>query len=470
MSASDIYKFQPRRPVAPPRGTRAARARPGRSVPAPPRRQRGRSVAQHAAAVAAHAALVAAAAAAADDDDEDEEEDDPDDEAPLTELQVLARLVGDEPWPSEGGFLGPYADLRLFLGDAVLAEDRWDSAKQVMFGDSARARDPPSAPEPTRPLDPALARLLARLAGAANDVSDEERLNLSTLLPLLRVHCRAWDYATPTPPPTPTGPARSDVPTCTIMGCCRPSRVRYVDRLSQTSSMICYLYYCYDAQNERGDKVHSSECNALWPMADNDEADAQHQFTFGDSARAHHTSPAPGPPLPPPATMPPPAADVTQNATARPHSDPHGNSVRIGEAHVPAPSAGAGAPREGGEALRPPCRSRRPDSNQGWIQTNHHPARLTYPLVILLLGAARSPDSHRNNLLEDRREHDPQPHYQMSNYHTASLGFNTITAAWWWCPPKKTWRARTHAATATVFCLRVGASTVKLRSAFGPEI
>ena len=130
MSASDIYKFQPRRPVAPPRGARAARARPRRSVPAAPRRQRGRSDAQHAAALAAHAALVAAAAAAADYEDEDEEEDDPDDEAPLTELQVLARLVGDEPWPSEGGFLGPYADLRLFLGDAVLAEDRWDVAKQ----------------------------------------------------------------------------------------------------------------------------------------------------------------------------------------------------------------------------------------------------------------------------------------------------------------------------------------------------
>ena len=129
LSASDIYKFQPRRPVAPPRGARAARARPRRSVPAAPRRQRGRSDAQHAAALAAHAALVAAAAAAADDDDEDEEEDDPDDEAPLSELQVLARLVGDEPWPSEGGFLGPYADLRLFLGDAILAEDRWDGAK-----------------------------------------------------------------------------------------------------------------------------------------------------------------------------------------------------------------------------------------------------------------------------------------------------------------------------------------------------
>ena len=130
LSASDIYKFQPRRPVAPPRGARAARARPRRSVPAAPRRQRGRSDAQHAAALAAHAALVAAAAAAADDDDEDEEEDDPDDEAPLTDLQLLARLVGDEPWPSEGSFLGPYADLRLFLGDAVLAEDRWDAAKQ----------------------------------------------------------------------------------------------------------------------------------------------------------------------------------------------------------------------------------------------------------------------------------------------------------------------------------------------------
>ena len=40
-----------------------------------------------------------------------------------------------------------------------------------------------------------------------------------------------------------------------------------------------------------------------------------------------------------PAAMPPPAADVTRNATARPQSDPHGNGARIGEAHIPAPNA-----------------------------------------------------------------------------------------------------------------------------------
>ena len=48
-------------------------------------------------------------------------------------------------------------------------------------------------------------------------------------------------------------------------------------------------------------------------MPDNDEADAQYEFTFGDSARARHSSPAPEPPLPPPAAMPPPAADATLN-------------------------------------------------------------------------------------------------------------------------------------------------------------
>jgi len=40
--------------------------------------------------------------------------------------------------------------------------------------------------------------------------------------------------------------------------------------------------------------------------------------------------------------MPPAAADATLNTTARPHFDPHGNGVRIGEADVPAPSAGTG--------------------------------------------------------------------------------------------------------------------------------
>ena len=125
LSTGDIYEFQLRRPVAAPRGARDARAHPRSAVPSAPRRRRGRSDAQHAADVAAHAALVAAAAAAADEDD------DPDvAEAPLSKVQLFTHRVVDEPWPSEGGFLGPYADLRLFLGDAILAEGRWGSAKQ----------------------------------------------------------------------------------------------------------------------------------------------------------------------------------------------------------------------------------------------------------------------------------------------------------------------------------------------------
>ena len=44
------------------------------------------------------------------------------------------------------------------------------------------------------------------------------------------------------------------------------------------------------------------------------------------------------PSLPPPAAMPPAAATVTSNASARPQFDPHGNGVRIGESGVPAPS------------------------------------------------------------------------------------------------------------------------------------
>ena len=73
-----------------------------------------------------------------------------------------------------------------------------------------------------------MARLLARLVEDDGYVTDSERRNLRTLLPLLRVHCRAWDYATPTPRTEPAGPA-----------------------------------------------------------GDNDKADAQFEFTFGDSARAY---------------------------------------------------------------------------------------------------------------------------------------------------------------------------------------
>ena len=247
------------------------------------------------------------------------------------------------------------APLRALVEAADEADRRYDA----MFGDSASAH--PDLPEVTQPLDPAMARLLARLVEDDGYVTDSERRNLRTLLPLLRVHCRAWDYATPTPRTEPAGPA-----------------------------------------------------------GDNDEADAQFEFTFGDSARAYHPSPTPVPAPSPPAAMPPPAADITPNAiergaatlmlappavrrplapalqqlimssapmrndgtydmteperlahgaryrritgaadatlqqpaavpppaanaargaTARPQSDPHGNGVRIGEAHVPAPSA-----------------------------------------------------------------------------------------------------------------------------------
>jgi hypothetical protein len=161
----------------------------------------------------------------------------------------------------------------------VEAADEADRRHDAIFGGSARG-DPP---ETSGPLDLALAHLLERLVETASDVSDEERLNLRILLPLLRVHCRAWRYM-PTPSPVPTGP----------------------------------------------------------PVGDDDEADAQLEFASGDSARAHYPSPAPIPTPPPPAAMPPPAADVVHNVTARTRSDPHGNGVRVGEAHVPAPNAGTG--------------------------------------------------------------------------------------------------------------------------------
>ena len=44
------------------------------------------------------------------------------------------------------------------------------------------------------------------------------------------------------------------------------------------------------------------------------------------------------PSLPPPTAMPPAAATIMSNASARPQFDPHGNGVRIGESSVPAPS------------------------------------------------------------------------------------------------------------------------------------
>ena len=112
------------------------------------------------------------------------------------------------------------------LRAVVEAADETNSRYDAMYGEPVSAH--PDLPELTQPLDPAMARLLARLVEDDGYVTDSERHNLRTLLPLLRVHCRAWDYATPTPQTEPAGPA-----------------------------------------------------------GDNDEADAQYEFTFGESARAY---------------------------------------------------------------------------------------------------------------------------------------------------------------------------------------
>ena len=142
------------------------------------------------------------------------------------------------------------------LRAVVEAADEADRRYDAMYGEPASAH--PDLPEATRPLDPAMARLLARLVEDDGYMTDSERHNLRTLLPLLRVHCRAWDYATPTPQTEPAGPA-----------------------------------------------------------GDNDEADAQYEFTFGESARAYHPSPTPVPAPSPPTAMPPPTANIMPNAIER---------------------------------------------------------------------------------------------------------------------------------------------------------
>ena len=64
------------------------------------------------------------------------------------------------------------------------------------------------------------------------------------------------------------------------------------------------------------------------------------------------------------------------NETARPHFDPHGNGVRIGEADVPAPSAGTG----GADAPAPPAAA---DIVDGLLGTA--PSRATQHAPSLLL-------------------------------------------------------------------------------------
>ena len=142
------------------------------------------------------------------------------------------------------------------LRAVVEAADETNSRYDAMYGEPVSAH--PDLPELTQPLDPAMARLLARLVEDDGYVTDSERHNLRTLLPLLRVHCRAWDYATPTPQTEPAGPA-----------------------------------------------------------GDNDEADAQYEFTFGESARAYHPPPTPVPAPSPPTAMPPPTANIMPNAIER---------------------------------------------------------------------------------------------------------------------------------------------------------
>ena len=82
---------------------------------------------------------------------------------------------------------------------------------------------------------------------------------------------------------------------------------------------------------------------------------------------ASSPSPASEPPPPSPAAMPPVGAGVMSNASARPHVDPHGNGVRIGEADTPAPSVGAGDDSDGDGAGADAQRKRRRRGARNWI-------------------------------------------------------------------------------------------------------
>ena len=52
-------------------------------------------------------------------------------------------------------------------------------------------------------------------------------------------------------------------PACTIEGCGRPPRIRYSDWNVHEPSEVCCLRCFYNARNVDGDKVHTSECDAL---------------------------------------------------------------------------------------------------------------------------------------------------------------------------------------------------------------
>ena len=59
------------------------------------------------------------------------------------------------------------------------------------------------------------------------------------------------------------------------------------------------------------------------------------------------------------------------NASERPHVDPHGNGVRIGEADTPAPSVGAGDDSDGDGAGADTQRKRPRRGVRNWIAWEH---------------------------------------------------------------------------------------------------
>ena len=123
-----------------------------------------------------------------------------------------------------------------------------------------------------------------------------------------------------------------------------------------------------------GDTFREERCFSLHPVL-------AHELMMSAPATAPPwpPTPAPEPPSPPTAAMPPPAADVTasaeppvgvgvmSNASARPHVDPHGNGVRIGEADTPAPSVGAGDDSDGDGAGADTQRKRPRRGARNWI-------------------------------------------------------------------------------------------------------
>ena len=75
------------------------------------------------------------------------------------------------------------------------------------------------------------------------------------------------------------------------------------------------------------------------PMRNDGTYDMTEPERLAQGALYRRITEATGATLPQPAAIPPPAANAARRATARPQPDLHGNGVRVGEAHVPAPSA-----------------------------------------------------------------------------------------------------------------------------------